>query len=86
MPPGDGDCGAADATANTIVLGPGQYVLFTAPTGGDDIQTGDLNVSGPTTSLTITGASPSATSIDARALGDRAPRIGATAPASPSRS
>ena len=81
VPPGDGDCGAADATANTIVLGPGQYVLFTAPTGGDDIQTGDLNVSGPTTSLTITGAGPSATSIDARALGDRVLRIGATAPA-----
>ncbi len=80
-PPGDGDCGAADTTANTIVLGPGQYVLFTDPTGGDDIQTGDLNVSGPTTSLTIAGAGPSATSIDARALGDRVLQIGATAPA-----
>jgi CSLREA domain-containing protein len=38
------DCGTANATGNTIVLGPGTYVLSIAPTGGDGNTSGDLDL------------------------------------------
>lgn len=63
-------CGRAGRGPNTIVLGPGRYVLGIPPRHGDDNSSGDLNITGAA-SLTITGAGVRATTIDAAGLGDR---------------
>jgi CSLREA domain-containing protein len=64
------DCGAAAFGANTIVLRAGKYVL-SIPGAGADNATGDLNISGTVTGLTIAGAGTAATKIVATGLGDR---------------
>ena len=74
-----GDCGTASGSGgNTIVLAAAHYPLSFHPTGGDDNTTGDLNVGGAS-GLTISGAGPTATVIDATGLGDRVLSIGNTA-------
>ncbi len=67
----DGDCTAADPTENTIVLPAGDYQL--TRTGADGTNAaGELVVVGNGTSLlTISGAGPDSTTIDASGLGDR---------------
>ena len=64
------DCGRVSRGSNTIVLGSGRYVLTIPAAGADDNTSGDLNVHGAAP-LTITGAGPRATMINAGALGDR---------------
>ena len=64
------DCGRVSRGSNTIVLGSGRYLLSIPPAGVDDNTSGDLNVDGGAP-LTITGAGPRATVIEARGLGDR---------------
>ncbi len=64
-------CGTAGRRSNMILLRAGRYALTIAPSGADDDRTGDLDVTG-TAPLTIAGAGPRSTVIDARALGDRA--------------
>jgi CSLREA domain-containing protein len=66
-----GDCAMADDTSNTIVLGPHEYDLTIAPTGGDDQSTGDLDVNATAPPLTIEGAGVNATTINGGALDDR---------------
>lgn len=63
-----GDCGTAGFGANTIALGPQRYVL-SIPGPGAGNATGDLNVQAA--GLTIAGAGPNETVIDATGLGDR---------------
>jgi CSLREA domain-containing protein len=66
----DGDCSLRDAIiiangngqADTITLPSGTYALTLTGTGEDAAATGDLDVTNP---LTITGAGPSQTTIDA---------------------
>src|SRR5437764_12575052 len=50
------DCVQPDASNNTISLAAGSYKLTIAPGGGDDNSTGDLNVGGTVTGLTVSGA------------------------------
>jgi hypothetical protein len=64
------DCGTADTSANTIVLGPTSYGLSIHPVSPDNDNTGDLNVAG-TATLTITGSGASATTIDGSGAADR---------------
>ena len=65
------DCGTADATANTIVLGPSQYLLsIQAALPTDDNTTGDLDITS-TVPLTIKGAGAGATDISAADADDR---------------
>ena len=56
------DCGTADSSGNTIVLGRHAYMLSIAPSGADDNSTGDLDLTAiiPTT---IQGAGVGQTSI-----------------------
>lgn len=63
-------CGRVTRGSNTIVLGPGRYVLSIPAGGVDDNTSGDLNVDGAAP-LTIAGAGLRATVIDAGGLGDR---------------
>jgi hypothetical protein len=63
-------CGTAGRRSNTILLRAGRYALSIAPSGADDDGTGDLDVTGAAP-LTIAGAGPRSTVIDARGLGDR---------------
>jgi CSLREA domain-containing protein len=63
-------CGRASRGSNTIVLGLGRYGLLIPRAGVDDNTSGDLNVRGAAP-LTITGAGPRTTVIDAGGLGDR---------------
>ena len=64
-PPGTGDCGRADANANTIALGPGQHVLTRVGASESAGSTGDLDVDSGTVTLVAstyaveTQASPS---------------------------
>jgi CSLREA domain-containing protein len=84
---GNGDCTAAESGANTIVLGAHTYPLTLAgflisgnPTGclsasvpdATDNSRDELSVSGTVQNLTIEGAGPGQTVIDACRLGDRA--------------
>lgn len=64
------DCGRASRTANTIVLRSGRYALSIAASGLDGNASGDLNLTGREP-VTITGAGPRATAIDATGAGDR---------------
>ncbi len=64
------DCGRGSRGSNTIVLGSGRYLLSIPRAGADGNASGDLNVNGAAP-LTITGAGPRATVIDARGVGDR---------------
>jgi CSLREA domain-containing protein len=64
------DCGTAGRRSSTIILGAGRYVLSIRPRGADDNTSGDLNLVGRVP-LTIIGAGPNRTIIDARGLGDR---------------
>jgi CSLREA domain-containing protein len=77
---GSGDCGAAGIASNTIVLGAGHYLLEIPGVGEDANATGDLDVTGPTSTLAITGAGSEATVIDATAAGDRVLDIHVGAP------
>ncbi len=88
---GDGDCGTAGSSGNTIVLGANTYPLTLEfflflggpPTGcistseprPTDNSWGELSVSGTAGNLTIEGAGPGRTVIDACKLGDRALEI-----------
>jgi CSLREA domain-containing protein len=88
---GDGDCGTAGSSGNTIVLGKKTYPLtlefflfLGAPPRGcistseprpTDNSWGELSVSGTVRNLTIEGAGPGHTVIDACKLGDRALEI-----------
>ena len=80
------DCGLADVgQANTITLGAQTYTLTIKPSGGDDNSTGDLDVAGSVSGLTISGTGP-ATVIDASGMshpatapGDRALSVAAGA-------
>jgi len=88
---GDGDCGTAASGGNTIVLGKKTYPLtlqFFLFLGGaphgcistseprpTDNSWGELSVSGTVHNLTIEGAGPGHTVIDACKLGDRALEI-----------
>ncbi len=88
---GDGDCGAAGSSGNTIVLGANRYPLTlefflflggppagcisTSLTRPTDNSWGELSVSGAVQNLTIEGAGPGRTVIDACKLGDRALEI-----------
>jgi CSLREA domain-containing protein len=65
------DCAASAFGADTIVLGPHRYALTIPRAGGDDATTGDLNLAGTVSDLTVTGAGAGATVIDATGLGDR---------------
>ncbi len=58
---------AADAKGgnNKIVLPAGTFTLTIAPTGADDVTTGDLNITG---NLTIKGKNPASTIIDGNNL------------------
>ena len=91
---GKGDCAAADSGANTIVLGANTYPLTLAGFlhGGNgtgclstfvpettDNSRGELSVFGTVHGLTIEGAGPGQTVIDACRLGDRALGVGAGA-------
>lgn len=64
------DCGTAGRSANTIELGSGRYVLSIPPAGSDGNATGDLNVRSREP-VTIIGAGPRATTIDASGASDR---------------
>jgi hypothetical protein len=64
------DCGRVSRGSNTILLGPGRYMLSIPRAGVDDNTNGDLNVNGAAP-LTIAGAGARATVIDAAGLGDR---------------
>ena len=64
------DCGPVGRTSDTIVLRPGRYALSIPPAGSDGNTSGDLDVTGRAR-LTIVGAGPGATVIDAHGLGDR---------------
>ncbi len=64
------DCGTASRTSNTIVLRSGRYLLSIAPAAPDANASGDLNLTGREP-VTITGAGPHATTIDASDAGDR---------------
>lgn len=75
-----GDCGSAAFGANTIALGAQQYVLSRHGAGADNA-TGDLNLVGTVTDLTIAGAGTTATVIDATGLGDRVLAVAAGAKA-----
>jgi CSLREA domain-containing protein len=83
---GNGDCTAASSSVNTIVLGAHTYPLTIAgflalgnPTGcfetfvpeDTDNHAGELSVFGTVSDLTIEGAGPTQTVIDACKLGDR---------------
>jgi len=88
---GDGDCGTASSSDNTIVLGANTYPLtlehflfIGGPPAGcistdlprpTDNSWGELSVSGTVQNLTIEGAGPGQTVIDACKLGDRALQI-----------
>jgi CSLREA domain-containing protein len=88
---GDGDCGTADSGGNTIVLGANTYPLtleFFTFLGGPppgcistsesrptDNSWGELSVAASAQNLTIEGAGPGQTVIDACKLGDRALEI-----------
>ena len=88
---GDGDCGMAGSSGNTIVLGANTYPLtlehflfIGGPPSGcistdlprpTDNSWGELSVSGTVQNLTIEGAGPGQTVIDACKLGDRALQI-----------
>ena len=88
---GDGDCGTADSSGNTIVLGANTYPLTlekflflggpppgcisTSEPRPTDNSWGELSVSGTVQNLTIEGVGPSQTVIDACKLGDRALEI-----------
>lgn len=63
-------CGRVSRGSNTIVLSSGRYVLSIPPAAADDNTSGDLDVR-RAAPLTITGAGPRATVIDAGGLGDR---------------
>jgi hypothetical protein len=65
------DCGTAGRAPNTIVLRAERYLLSIAPAGADGDTSGDLNLPA-TAPLTIVGAGPGRTVIDASRLGDRA--------------
>lgn len=67
----DGNCAPAGPISNTIVLGSGDYALTISGSGETNNATGDLNVFGTTTSLTIAGAGSGSTTIDAGGLADR---------------
>ena len=85
---GNGQCGTAGSNGNTIVLGAKRYPLTLefflfrggAPSGcfstseprPTDNSWGELSVSGTVRKLTIEGAGPGRTTIDACRLGDRA--------------
>ena len=79
------DCATPSATDNTIMLGvtgasgSTVYRLTIQPSGIDDDSTGDLNIAGTVTNLTIEGAGAASTTIDASGLGDRALNIAAGA-------
>jgi CSLREA domain-containing protein len=65
------DCGTADATSNTIVLGPSEYLLsIQAALPTDDNTTGDLDITS-TVPLTIKGAGAGATDISGANAEDR---------------
>jgi len=67
--PGAGECAAGSAASrDTIVLGPGVYVLSRAGAGETANATGDLDIRGD---LSLLGAGATATTIDARGI-DRA--------------
>lgn len=53
---------------NTIVLPAGHYTLSLAPTGADDATTGDLNITNPAGTTTITGAGARTTTVDANKI------------------
>jgi len=88
---GDGDCGSAGSSGNTIVLGANTYPLTlekflfiggpppgcisTSEPRPTDNSWGELSVSGTVQNLTIEGAGPGQTVIDACKLGDRALEI-----------
>lgn len=88
---GDGDCGTASSSGNTIVLGADtypltleRYLFLGGPPSGcistslprpTDNSWGELSVSGTVQNLTIEGAGPGHTVIDACKLGDRALEI-----------
>lgn len=72
------DCGRVSRGSNTIVLSSGRYLLSIARAGADENASGDLDVDGATP-LTITGAGPRATMIDAGGLGDRVLSAGSRA-------
>jgi CSLREA domain-containing protein len=58
------DCGTADSGSNTIALGSAHYTLSIPAAGGDGNDTGDLNIDGATTGLTVKGSGTAATVID----------------------
>jgi CSLREA domain-containing protein len=72
-----GDCVTPGGGSNTIVLGPGRYALSLRGADEDGNATGDLDITPGVRDLTIAGAGPGATVIDASALGDRILDIGA---------
>ncbi len=88
---GDGDCGTADSSGNTIVLGANAYPLTlekflflggpppgcisTSEQRPTDNSWGELSIPGTVQNLTIEGVGPSQTVIDACKLGDRALEI-----------
>ena len=78
-PGASSDCANTGGGANVIVLGPGRYVLSLPGADESSNATGDLNVAGTETNLTIQGAGASATTIDATGLGDRVLNIAAGA-------
>jgi CSLREA domain-containing protein len=88
---GDGDCGVAASGGNTIVLGANTYPLTlehflflggpppgcisTSSPRPSDNSWGELSVSGTVQNLTIEGAGPGQTVIEACKLGDRALQV-----------
>ena len=69
------DCGKASRDSDTIVLPAGHDRLSIPPVGQDDNATGDLNLKGRVR-VTITGAGPRGSVIDAGGLGDRVLSVG----------
>jgi hypothetical protein len=70
-------CGRASRGSNTIVLRAGRYVLSIPAAGPDDNASGDLDVTARAP-LTIAGAGPRATVVDAGGLGDRVISVAST--------
>ncbi len=66
-----GDCDNAGGGSNTIQLGSGRYALSLGGPDEGSNATGDLNIAGTVTNLTIVGAGAGATTVAADGLGDR---------------
>ncbi len=68
---GGADCGAVSVSSNTIILGAAHYTLTIPGAGEDANASGDLDLTGPSSALTISGAGAEATTIEAVGTGDR---------------